>query len=152
MSLRIMTTQQTPPYASEKILFRTRSEFLTDQRVIVDGEIYPLAAIKRARVVRLLYFWPIQFLRLAALALTVALILDISGLVALHLPVTSVIVGGVLVLLLAGCAYVAPDIVPMYALQLDVPRGKVRFLYSSDADHLHGIVHKMIAAMEALDR
>jgi len=142
-----MTTPKTPSYATEKILFRTRSEFLTDQRVIVDGEIYPLTVIKRARVVRLFYFWPIQLLRLLALALAVGLILDIAGLVALHLPVTSVIAGGVLVLLLAGFVYVAPDIVPMYALQLDVPRGKVRFLYSSDAEHLHSIVRKLEQAM-----
>ena len=151
MSLRTMVTQQTPPSASERILFRTRSEFLTDQRIIVEGEIYPLGSVEQVKVARLIYFWPLQALRLAALLLAGALIFDISGLVALNLPVDSVIIGGVLVLMLAALVYMAPGLVPTHVLQFTTSRGRVRLFYSSDTDHLHSIARKVEQAMARLD-
>ncbi len=151
MSLRAMVSQQTPPYASERILFRTRSEFLTDQRVIVDGEIYPLRSVEQVKVARLIYFWPLQATRLLAALLSWALILDIFGIVALNLPVDSVIMGGVLVLLLAAFAYVVPGLVPTHVVQFETSRGTVRVFYSSDTDHLHGIARNAEQAMAQLD-
>jgi hypothetical protein len=76
---------QTPPYASEVILYRTRTDILSDLRFIVNGQTYPLSKVQSARVVSAWYYWPLQALRGLMLAAALAVVLSLIGVISASL-------------------------------------------------------------------
>ena len=149
MSTRTMV-QQPQPYASEEIIYRTRNEFLTDLRIIIDGTTYPLHQLEMVRVVHLAYYLPLQLLRLLAVGLAWLLMADMAGVLPSSTPVNNVWLAGVLVLVLLAFVLVVPNLVPTHAVQIKTARTRALFFHSSDTAHLQSIVRQIKLAIERL--
>jgi hypothetical protein len=65
-----------PTFGNEVILFRTRTEILTDQRIIVRGNTFPLSQITRVYVRPARYYVPYFLARLVLIGLAILLLLS----------------------------------------------------------------------------
>jgi len=144
--------QRNSPYASEVILYRTRTEILTDQRIIAGGAMIPLRTVATANVSPTRYFVPLQAARLVALLVAVVLALSLAGLVGSTLT-TFGRLGYLIVLLFLGAfSVLAPQFMPTHMIVLQTSTGAKRFLYSHDPGHLHSVVDEINGAIAQIRR
>jgi hypothetical protein len=134
----------------EVVLFRTHAEILTDQRIIVRGESYPLARVERAYVRAVWYYAPFLLARLLIVLVAALFLLSYMGVVdpdplpgsrSLHL------LGGVL-----GVVVVAllTWLVPTHTLWILTQSGEqCRVLRSTHAGHLRDVRAQIEAAKRA---
>ncbi len=144
--------QRHSPYASEVILYRTRTEILTDQRIIAHGTMTPLRAISSVRVASTWYYIPLQAGRLVALPVGAVLLLSLLGLTG-PAPGTMTRLAYLCLLLVAGgFVAFAPQIMPTHMIVLHTPAGRVRFLYSHDRGHLQSVVAEINDAIAQITK
>ncbi len=144
---------QTPPYASEVILYRTRTDILSDLRFIVNGQTYPLQKIQSARVVAVWYYWPLQALRVLMLAAAVAVILSLAEVLSLGaLPDSLVLRAGIAALLIV-MAYGATQVIPTYRIRLKMDNHHaISVMLSHDQQDLKAIAAKINQAAARLQK
>jgi len=112
-----------PVVGHEAVLFRTHSEILTDQRMIIRGSSYPLLGIDRVYIRPAWHFAPYALLRLALIGAAALLILSFAGVIQPgHVPGSRALhlIGGVLIGLLV---VLATRLVPQYTLWLKTQSG-----------------------------
>lgn len=135
--------QRNSPYASEVILYRTRTEILTDQRIITGGMMVPLRTVSTAYVSPTRYFVPLQAARLIALLGAVLVALTLVGLVGSALTVFARVGYLVVLALLGAFSVLAPQFMPTHMVVLQTSTGVKRFLYSHDPGHLQAVVDEI---------
>jgi hypothetical protein len=139
------TVRQTPKklYAQEVVLFRTHAEILTDQRLIVRGSSVPFETIRVVEVVPLIWFWPLQALRLLAVIAAARLLLS-----APDAALPQILASGALL----AAAFAARWVIPTHALRLRTEDGIVRVLRDGDRAYLRTIERKIRNAKADYDR
>ena len=101
-----------PVVGHEVILFRTRSEILTDQRIIIRGHIYPLNAIANIQVRFAWYYLPFLLVRVLLIPVAILMILSffhvVGGDIVPGNPNLNLLGGAVLGILLAIVTWLVP--------------------------------------------
>jgi hypothetical protein len=151
-----LNSKAKPVMGQEVVLFRTRSEILTDQRIIIRGNIYPLSEISEIRVQMAWYYAPFLLARLLLLPLAILLILSFLHVVGRDVlpgnPNLHLFAGVVLGLLLIFVTW----IVPTYDLKVKATTGETEIMmYHHDAGYLREVKVKIedaIRAQQALMR
>jgi predicted membrane protein len=150
-----LNSKAKPVTGHEVVLFRTRSEILTDQRIIIRGNIFPLSAISEIRVQMAWYYAPFLLVRLLLLPLAILLILSF-----LHVVGRDVVPGNSNLHLFGGVVLgllliVATWLVPMYTLKVKAKTGETEtMMHHHDASYLREVKAKIedaIRARQALD-
>lgn len=143
---------QNPPFASEVILYRTRTDILSDYRFIVNGATYPLDKIQSAQVVPVRYYIPLQVSRLLAVLAAAFLLLSVAGVVGEDLIPGGNALQLVAALIPGGFAALAGQAVPTHAIQLKLDKQQVNVMPSSDKEDLKFIALKVNEAAAKLKR
>jgi hypothetical protein len=145
-----LNSKAKPVMGHEVILFRTRSEILTDRRIIIRGHIFPLSEISEIRVRMAWYYAPFLLVRLLLLPLAVLLLLSF-----LHVVGGDVMPGNPNLHLFAGVLLgllliVVTWIVPTYDLKVKATTGETEImLYHHDAGYLREVKVKIEDAIHA---
>jgi hypothetical protein len=139
-----------PVVGHEVVLFRTRSEILTDQRILIRGHIYPLSAIAKIQVQKAWYYAPFLLVRLVLLPVAVLLILDFlhvaGGSVVPGNPNLNLFIGVLLGLLLTLVTWITPT----HVLKVKAATGETEsMIYGRDAGYLRGVKTKIEDAIRA---
>ncbi|MBI5961270.1 MAG: hypothetical protein HY866_21205 [Chloroflexi bacterium] len=135
--------RSTPPYASEIILYRTRSDILSDLRFIVDGTTYPLSKIQSARVSMLWYYLPLQLVRLLTLIAAAAILGHTFGVVKIDPLPDSMLITLVGIAGLLTFALPISQMIPTHVIRLKLDAGQVKVMSSSDVRHLKEVAEKI---------
>ncbi|RPI97637.1 MAG: hypothetical protein EHM39_09190 [Chloroflexi bacterium] len=135
---------------NEVVLFRTHAEILTDHRIIMRGESYPLARVERAYVRPAWYYAPFLLVRLLIVLAATLLILSYLGVVDPNLMPggrSFHLLGGVMgVVMVALLTW----LVPTHSLWIRTQDGERRLvLRSTHAGHLRDVRAQIETAMRA---
>jgi len=133
--------------ATEAVLFRTRNEFVTDQRIIINGNSYPLTDIETVRVAATQFFYVVQLVRLVAGVAIGLLVLRWLGVLPLAIVPDNELIHLIETGLLTALAFVMPDLVATHTLVLETPTRRARFMPSSDAERLERLAAKATEAI-----
>ena len=139
-----LNSKAKPVVGHEVILFRTRSEILTDQRILIRGHIYPLGAIAKTQVQMAWYYVPFLLVRLVLLPIVVLLILNFLQVVGRDVvpgnPNLNLFIGVLLGLLLAVMTWV----VPTHVLKVKAATGETEtMMHGRDAGYLREVKAKI---------
>ncbi len=139
-----------PVVGHEVVLFRTRSEILTDQRIIIRGNTYPLRVIAKIQVQTAWYYAPFLVTRLLMMLVAILLILNFLNVVGPDVvpgnPNVNMFMGVVLSLLLAFVTW----IVPTYDLKMQAATGEREiFMRGHDPEYLREVKAKIENAIGA---
>jgi len=141
---------QPQPNSTEVILYRTRTDILTDRRIIVDGTTYPLGTVVSIKVMPTRFYVPFQGMRLLALVGAIFFGLSLAGPVGSDTVPGSTAVRLIAAAALFGFAVMSPWVVPTHKLRLRLSEQKVDMMYSSEVDHLRTIAGKINEAASRL--
>jgi hypothetical protein len=136
----IRTERRPSPYAAEIILYRTRTDILTDRRIIANDTILPLSAISKVHVSPTRFHMPLQVARLLALLAALALASVVAGLTGPAPTLRARLV--TLILMVGAGAFVAlaPRYVPTHRITMHTQRGVVHCCHSHDLAHLRDVI------------
>ncbi len=126
----------------ERVLYRTHTVILTDKRIVVDGNTYPLWQIEAIHTTRARYHLPLLAVRLAVVALLAVGLATSDG---LYVRFGFLLVMGAL---LFGVMY----LVPTHVLQIDTPGGRVRVMSSGDTGYLKDVAAQIACARDRVAR
>jgi hypothetical protein len=143
---------QTPPYASEVILYRTRTDILSDLRFIVNGQTYPLSKVQSARVVSAWYYWPLQALRGLMLAAALAVVLSLIGVISASLLPDNLLIRVGIAALLAASAYGVTQVIPTHRIRFKMDNRSISVMLSHDKEDLKAIAAKINQAAARLQK
>jgi hypothetical protein len=132
------------PYTNERIVYRTSRDVLTDQRLIADGNTYPLKMIKSVKVASAPYFMPLMVVRVVALIIAVIYVGEALGWIKIIGEPEQRYVKMALALVFGGFGYAVTWIVPTVSLTLILLNGtKVRAMWSNDRRGLAYVVDEI---------
>jgi hypothetical protein len=137
-----------PVVGHEVVLFRTRSEILTDQRIIIRGNIYPLSVIATIQVRFAWYYLPFLLVRLLLLPAAILMILSFLHIVGHDIvpgnPNLNLLGGAVLGLLLVFVTW----LVPTHDLKVTAATGETEIMMRRhDAGYLREVKAKIEEAI-----
>ncbi|MBN1562864.1 MAG: hypothetical protein JXA10_03435 [Anaerolineae bacterium] len=139
--MTVGTGMVTRPHYSghnEAILYRTRTEILTDQRVLLDGTTYTFDQIDAVAVVRLRLYLPFQALRILGVIGAVAFAwLTLDSLC--ELAMISMLLYGLLAVGSGALTVVSTATVPTHAIRLTVGDKRVYMMHDTSASYLERI-------------
>jgi hypothetical protein len=122
----------------EVVLFRTRTEIVTDKRLLIDGTTYTFDQIEAVHVARLRYFVPFQIARLLALGGMILL-----GWLALNNLRDQAFLGmsffGLVAVVLGSFTFFGKMIIPTHALRLQSDGKSVYFMYDNGPVYLREV-------------
>lgn len=137
------------PTANEVILYRTRDDYMTSQRLFAGGQTYPLKSIKHAQMVPARHFFPLVIARVAALAICLVYLVDLLGLVSTIEEPESIPVRLALVIVTALFAVGAGWFVPSFSLRFTLHDGRnVRAMWSNDWRALRDVAGEINALLD----
>jgi hypothetical protein len=151
MSLETTLNSKVKPVVGhEVVLFRTRSEILTDQRIIIRGNTYPLRVIAKIQVQPAWYYAPFLLTRLLLVPVAILPILNFLNVVGSDVvpgnPNVNMFMGVVLSLLLAFATW----IVPTYDLRMQAATGESEIIMRGhDPEYLREVKAKIENAIGA---
>lgn len=136
-----------PGVSQEIILYRTQSEILTDQRIIMQGKIYPLAQIAKTYVRPAWYYVPFLIVRLLMVTAAALLLLSFLSFVRGIIPVSAYLhlLGTIL---FVAIAYVMRWI-PASVLLIETVSGQKDVFMRGNASYLQDITETIAAAVRA---
>jgi hypothetical protein len=132
--------QHTAPglYGHEVVLFRTRTEIVTDKRLLIDGTTYAFDQIETVHVARLRYFVPLQFARLLALGGMILL-----GWMAFNSLRDQAFLGmsffGLVAAGLGSFAFLSKIVIPTHSLRLQSDGKSIYFMYDNGPNYLRQV-------------
>jgi len=145
-----LNSKAKPVVGHEVVLFRTRNEILTDRRIIIRGNIYPLNAVSEIRVEMAWYYAPFLLVRLLLVPLAILLVLSYLHVVGRDMmpgnPNLHLLMGVALGLLLAFVTW----IVPTHDLKVKATTGETDIMmHHHDTGYLREVKTKIEDAIRA---
>ncbi len=119
----------------EVILYRTRTEILTDKRILLDGTNYTFDQIEAVDVVRLKYTIPFQILRLLALIGALACAWMAFGSFR-DADFTGMVVPGIIAAVLGALTLISDSMIPSHAIRLKVHGKSVYIMHDNSRGYL----------------
>ena len=147
MTTGMTTVNQSPYYGqNEAILYRTRTEILTDKRILLDGTAYAFNEIDAVDVVRLKHYIPFQIARLLGLIGTLILVWYAFGSFR-DSALISMLIYGVMAIVLAMSTFLSSAVVPSHAIRLTLSGETVYMMHDVDVSYLNQVNEAILREM-----
>lgn len=127
----------------ERVIYRTHTVILTDKRIVVDGNTYPLWQIESVQTARASYYFVLQAMRLVVLGLVVfALVCLLNS----PMSASATLLRVSFLAAMSGMFFVLVWLAPTHVISLGSPSGSIRVMSSGDVRYLKEVAAQIDAA------